>query len=244
MAFQNVKFLTDKYPEKFTQEELEALEVDDYDIRVCDECGKLMNTGFCIGDGEEYYDSEECLHKHYTEREYLCSYYCIEYDKERIESLSDEEFDKLIEEEGDEDNSGAYYTEWLWVDCKLLEKIQKLLDEEIANKEKNMNQLNSILLEGKVVDRKILSKDHETEIVRYTVENIRENETFAIDAYAYGSLAEKAIPNIKNGMTIRVLGALASMEGGLFIKAQHIEFRRPRNKKVMEEVAISEKEED
>lgn len=233
MAFQNVKFLTDKYPEKFTQEELEALEVDDYDIRVCDECGKLMNTGFCIGDGEEYYDSEECLHKHYTEREYLCAYYCIEYDKERIEALSEEEFDKLIEEEGDEDNSGAYYTEWLWVDCKLLEKIQKLLDEEIANKEKNMNQLNSILLEGVVTDKKVATKEHR-KVVVYTIKNTSREATnskiqeLSIDCYAYGELAEKSQPEISEGMTIRALGRLVIVDGNIAIHCQHLEFRRKK----------------
>ena len=40
------------------------------DVPVCSECGKPMTSGYCIADGEEYYCSDECLHKHYTEEEY------------------------------------------------------------------------------------------------------------------------------------------------------------------------------
>lgn len=39
-------------------------------LRVCDECGNLMEEGFCIHGGEEHYCSEEYLHKHYSEQEY------------------------------------------------------------------------------------------------------------------------------------------------------------------------------
>ena len=38
--------------------------------RKCDGCNKGMNEGFCLGDGEEYYCSETCLHKHYDKDEY------------------------------------------------------------------------------------------------------------------------------------------------------------------------------
>ena len=54
--------------------------------RVCSECGSVMVEGFVIGGGDEYYCSEECLHKHYTQEEYLKMY-----------------------EENDDDN---YWTQW------------------------------------------------------------------------------------------------------------------------------------
>jgi len=38
--------------------------------RTCSECGKSMNAGFVIEGGSEYYCSEECLHKHYTDEDY------------------------------------------------------------------------------------------------------------------------------------------------------------------------------
>lgn len=38
--------------------------------RVCDICGKEMNSGFYNEDTFEYFCSEECLHKKYTEEEY------------------------------------------------------------------------------------------------------------------------------------------------------------------------------
>ena len=45
-----------------------------------------MTEGFCIENGLEYYCSDECLHKHYTEDEYLEMY--------------------------DDGNGDSYYTEW------------------------------------------------------------------------------------------------------------------------------------
>ena len=41
------------------------------DFRICSECGKHMGQGYVIDAGLEYYCSDECLHKHYTEEEYL-----------------------------------------------------------------------------------------------------------------------------------------------------------------------------
>lgn len=56
-------------------------------LRTCNECGKMhLKAGFVINGGAEYYCSEECLHKHYTEQEYLDLY-----------------------DEGDGD---SYWTEW------------------------------------------------------------------------------------------------------------------------------------
>lgn len=41
---------------------------------VCSECRKKMKSGYVIEDGEEYYCCEKCLHKHYTNKEYLKMY--------------------------------------------------------------------------------------------------------------------------------------------------------------------------
>lgn len=38
--------------------------------RFCSECGELMLDGYVVYDGEEYYCSDECLHKHYTDEEW------------------------------------------------------------------------------------------------------------------------------------------------------------------------------
>lgn len=38
--------------------------------KVCSECNKPIEEGYVIDDGEEYYCSEECLHKRYTPEEY------------------------------------------------------------------------------------------------------------------------------------------------------------------------------
>ena len=52
--------------------------------RICNECGKEMQSGYVIDDGEEYYCSDECL----------CSWY------------SEEEYDELCQ------TDLAYWTEW------------------------------------------------------------------------------------------------------------------------------------
>ena len=63
--------------------------INSYDVdsvRICSECGKLMDEGFCISDGLEYYCSEECLTKNMTLDEYYELY--------------------------DDGNGDSYWTEW------------------------------------------------------------------------------------------------------------------------------------
>ena len=57
------------------------------DIRVCTECGKLMEEGYCIENGIEYYCDDECLHK----------------------SIDEEEYEKLY----DNGNGDTYWTQWV-----------------------------------------------------------------------------------------------------------------------------------
>lgn len=54
--------------------------------RKCSDCGKEMSQGYCIRGGEEYYCSDDCLHEHYSEEEYLKLY--------------------------DNGNGDSYWTEW------------------------------------------------------------------------------------------------------------------------------------
>ena len=44
------------------------------DTRICSHCGKPITKGYCIYGGTEYYCSDECLHEHYTDEEYLEMY--------------------------------------------------------------------------------------------------------------------------------------------------------------------------
>ena len=39
-------------------------------MRLCSECGKPMKEGYTIDNGLEYYCSDECLHKNYTEEQW------------------------------------------------------------------------------------------------------------------------------------------------------------------------------
>ena len=59
---------------------------DENNIRRCSHCNKPMKNGYCIDNGLEYYCSDECLHKHYT----------------------DEEWENLY----DDGNGNSYWTEW------------------------------------------------------------------------------------------------------------------------------------
>ena len=55
------------------------------EYRICSECGNVMIDGFVVDGGCEYYCSDDCLHKHYTDEEW---------------------------EEECEENEDSYYTEW------------------------------------------------------------------------------------------------------------------------------------
>lgn len=56
------------------------------DLRVCSVCGKVMNKGYVVDSGMEYYCSDECLLTKYTNDEWNEMY--------------------------DNGNSDSYYTEW------------------------------------------------------------------------------------------------------------------------------------
>lgn len=76
-----------------------SIEEMDY-FRTCSHCGKGMREGYCINSGEKYYCSDECLHEHYTEEEYLEMY--------------------------DEGNGDSYWTEWEILDvAKQLNKKER-----------------------------------------------------------------------------------------------------------------------
>jgi len=48
--------------------------ISEEEYRVCTNCGSLMQEGYCIHDGGEYFCSDDCLHSWYSEEEYeeLC----------------------------------------------------------------------------------------------------------------------------------------------------------------------------
>lgn len=62
-------------------------------MRICNECKKKMNKGYCIENGLEYYCTDECLHKHYTEEEFLNMYNDGEGDSYYTEWESEEKDD-------------------------------------------------------------------------------------------------------------------------------------------------------
>ena len=46
----------------------------DKTCRRCSECGKLMREGYCIDAGADYYCSDDCLHKHFSDEEWSEEY--------------------------------------------------------------------------------------------------------------------------------------------------------------------------
>lgn len=58
----------------------------DDSYRICDICGDIMDQGYCVDNGMEYYCSEKCLHT----------------------VMTDEEWYEL----SDGDNSDSYWTHW------------------------------------------------------------------------------------------------------------------------------------
>jgi len=81
-------------------------------VHICDECGKLMTEGYCLGGGEEYYCSDECLYKNYSHEEFLAMYAGLDNtdpaEVERAAKMSQEELERL----SDENDSESYYTDW------------------------------------------------------------------------------------------------------------------------------------
>jgi hypothetical protein len=62
--------------------------------RKCSHCGKVFNEGFLVNQGDEYYCSTKCLHKHYTPKEW-------------------EQMSKDVDEFGEPiDNDFNYWTVW------------------------------------------------------------------------------------------------------------------------------------
>lgn len=85
---------------------------DTVEIRICDECGKLMVEGYCIDGGMEYYCSDECLHKNYTREQWLAIYAGLDdndpAEVERASRISQAELEDLSEM----NDSQSYHTTW------------------------------------------------------------------------------------------------------------------------------------
>lgn len=76
----NIQNTTIRQKKKIEQLEKEIKELKEQiacisdDKRVCFECGDLMEYGYCVYGGLEYYCSDKCLHKHYTDEEWQQMY--------------------------------------------------------------------------------------------------------------------------------------------------------------------------
>jgi len=98
-----------------------------------------------------------------------------------------------------------------------------------------MNALNSILIEGNVVDTPEKRETvHGRTICNFKIVNSRfeyhggtpEKEDSIFDIEAYGKLAESCVESCTEGRGVRVVGSLKRYEdGSVKIVAEHVEFK-------------------
>jgi len=102
-----------------------------------------------------------------------------------------------------------------------------------------MNNLNSIILEGNVVEKpmfdntgKLVSALFPISVKRYSKTSNNEplEECFKFDIETYGKLAEFCKDKCSLNRGIRVVGRLIEREGKVSVVAEHIEFK-PQTKK-------------
>ena len=117
---EEIERIIEAFPERFTEEEKRQIKAavsgrsSGYEIRQCDVCGSYMNMGHYFEDGS-YYCSEECMRKDgISEKDQTAYYYGLEPAElsEEVKALPLEDFTKYCEENGSEDESIGYYTEW------------------------------------------------------------------------------------------------------------------------------------
>lgn len=77
----------------------------------CDECGRFMIEGYTLA-GDELYCSDDCLHKNYTQLEYLAMFAGLDHTNEKVleqvKCMTDEQINTLSEENGSE----CFWTNW------------------------------------------------------------------------------------------------------------------------------------
>lgn len=118
------------FPDRFTEEEKEYLKSDDCEVRQCSICGNFMNAGWLFPDamdGKPYYCSEECLRKDgISDRDMTLYYYGLVPDdvSDDIKGMTDEEVEEYARENGCEDRSIGFYTEWE-APLELIERLNK-----------------------------------------------------------------------------------------------------------------------
>ena len=124
-----------RHPDMFSKDEIDAFDQGRLEIRVCDECGEFMCSGYMSDEGMIHLCSRECAHKAgWTDKEMLCSYWGFDiYSpgvRRKMETLSYEELERWCRENGNEDDSYLFYTEWE-DDPDLVDRLNKARMKEI-----------------------------------------------------------------------------------------------------------------
>lgn len=97
----------------------------------------------------------------------------------------------------------------------------------------SLNDLNSILLEGRLKDEPKLSySPHGTPICQFSIESRRcykvddeyQKRIHTFDIVVVSQLAERCMEYLHKDKGVRVVGRLESDEGNITIQAEHVEF--------------------
>lgn len=97
-----------------------------------------------------------------------------------------------------------------------------------------MNNLNSVLLEGKIEKGpSLLTAPEGKSLCTFTISSARfykqgedrKIETSLFDVEAHGRLAEVCGEYLKAGREVRVVGRLREEDSRVFINAEHVEFK-------------------
>lgn len=236
-------YLFNKYRERFSTVEqimMDELISEKGFIRKCDKCGKFMYEGYCVGGGMKYFCSDDCLHSEMSDRDFQVLYYDILADSDEYENLSDEEFQKFLEENGEDGAGDSYYTNWEGEYTQaIVDKLNSIAEEEGMDdsddiRESMTNHINSTLIEGNLTsDPELL----ENGTVRFVIAVHRfdvtgkdiTHECVNIQCIAEDEIAEKIMEKTKRGTSIRVLGRITVFNNSFTIFSEHVEYKRRKS---------------
>jgi hypothetical protein len=102
-----------------------------------------------------------------------------------------------------------------------------------------MNDLNSVLIEGRLIKDAEFVNENGFTVCKFTLSSNRyikkgkniDKETTLINVEAWSNLSENCYYKARKGISVRVVGRLKQDNNLIIVEAEHIEFRYEPNKK-------------
>ena len=89
-----------------------------------------------------------------------------------------------------------------------------------------MKDLNSVLIEGTLIEDPIVKKFEEDEsMCRFKIKHETRDSIFEFPVCVYGKQAAFCEEHLKTGRKVRIVGRLTRVFGTVFISAEHVEIR-------------------